>query len=955
MAVFIRRLAAVVLLLCGGTAYAFKIDTHLWLADHLLAEIGQGHVRFEGGVSIPLHPRVAESISRYPGAFRIGVLGADLYPDLIAGQMTTHPGLPPLLTAGPDSVPTDVATLAAVMGRSFTDGVAGWQTDDWLAHVLEAAWSGRPGATPEIAFAFGYLLHAAMDTWAHSYVNVYTGDLFSIVENQEIAARHTVMETFIREAHAPYAAPLVAARRPRGEPAKPGERLSRRVPVDNLAQQAAPARFVRETLILNAEAAGQYAHTPGAQHVYAMWLVWDAAMRARSEWQQIRQGLDQLLDRAGTAVFEADQVWEAADQAKRGAEAAAALALTAKGNAEQAAVVAGGNFATMVGDVLDALASSGVAEATEATLEGFLGYLPPPMRTAYFQAKAAAQNADKALQDAVDAYETASQHSQDMADELLDAAAELDLKRAAEQAAQDARRELWRAADLGLDGWRRNIESAVDAYVRAFEETAREIMRDSGNRFRKGANVTWPLKEWAACWGPLFGMPAMPLPPALAAETCQAGLSAYSHARQNLTLLKNNAPFDLLGLPGLKQQIIDFEEGLHERVRDGMPLAGQMVADGLGPLSDQAPVQLVPGTASFMAAMWDKHPSPDDLNAEFAQDGSDANLPVYPTSGPHSVAEMLYADGLPRAPAQSVAGLLDFEPVHNAVQMSRLALLDGDGLNALVTQFGIEDSAYPDGQPAYPAGAPAGAALLGAIRSIDGNHQWQPVAPPLPRRVFGVRGKNVADAECRRFGYPANGYYGAGSCEKDDAAGASPHVSGWLEGKRGFRLWLDPVMRREVFEALFTGPLSEAVCDRLGSAAGDYPGLGCLAEELYPPSESSAQSVASFLPLEPQPVLTLPRAPSRKAPAVPARQAPPSQPARSLPAAGARVPGVTTGASEAGEGRAPAAAKAPPDPSDAAKQAAPVDRRWPVTRQPESAAQEDPKRLEERRTDPRRR
>ena len=33
--------------------------------------------------------------------------------------------------------------------------------------------------SPELAFAYGYMLHAAMDTWAHSYVNAYSGDIFS--------------------------------------------------------------------------------------------------------------------------------------------------------------------------------------------------------------------------------------------------------------------------------------------------------------------------------------------------------------------------------------------------------------------------------------------------------------------------------------------------------------------------------------------------------------------------------------------------------------------------------------------------------------------------------------------------------------------------------------------------------------------------------------------------------
>ncbi len=962
----LRNLVAAALLLGAGAAQAFKIDTHLWLADHLLAEIGQGQVRFDGGPAVPLQERVWQSISRYPDAFRIGVLGADLYPDLVAGQMTTHPGLPPRFSADPDSVPTEVASLSAILGRPITGTARGWQTDDWLAHVLDAASGVRPGPTPELAFAYGYLLHAAMDTWAHSYVNVYTGDLFSIVENQEIAARHTVLETFIRDRHPDYVVPVAPQPAGRRGPAAPVEQLRQRAPADNLAAHAAPTRFVRNTLILNAAAANQYARTPGGQHVYAMWLVWDTAVRTEQGWQQARQGLDQLLNQASAAVLEADAAWRAADQAKSGAETAAALALTAKQNAESALVEAGSDFAAMVGDVLDFLQSTGVAQATEATIENFLGYLPPPMRTAYVQARTAASNADKALQDAVDAYEQAARHTQDMAEDLLAAAEALDLQRAAEQAARDARNLAWQAVDQGIDGWRANIETAVDAYVRAFEETAREIMRGSGGRFRKGANVTWPLKEWAACWGPLFGMPAMPVPPGMAAEACQQGLSAYSHARQNLTLLKNNAPFDLLGLQGLKQQIESFEAQLHERVRDGIPLAGHMIGQALGPLSDGAPVQLVPGTASFMAAMWDKHPTPEDLNAEFLHDDSNANLPVYPASGPRSVSEMLRADGLPPVQVDSVADMLDFVPVRNALQMSRLALLDGVGLNALAGGFGVTGTAYPDGQPAYPDGAPPGSALIGAIRSIDGNHQWQPVAPPLPRRVFGGAGHNIADAECRRFGYPADGNYGPESCPKDAAAEASPAHAGWLSGKHGFRLWLDPALRGQVFYGLFRGPLSTAVCAKLEheNAAGHYAGLGCFEGESYPPSDQSAYSVASLAPAQPGPAAGMQRAPAPRVQAGPVRRNPPatSRPVDKAPARSERTPvgraapamtpaarqpatpAPTSPATSSPAPRSPAPDAGTPDPRRApppVRKPAPED---PVSGKEEAAAPRDPRR-----------
>jgi hypothetical protein len=830
-----------VLLCAASQVQAFKISTHLWLADNLLDEICAGVVRIDGR-EIPLEPQVRESIVRHPDAFLIGVLGADLYPDLIAGQMTTHPGLPPRLTVDPERVPTNVASMAAAFDRPITGTVRGWQTDDWLAFVRGRAFESSGGkATAEVAFAFGYMLHAAMDTWAHSYVNLFTGDLFSIADNQEVAARHTALEVFIEQVHEPYVQPLAKSGPAGCVPAKRSMGARAAQSVDNLSRHAAPTRFVRDTLILHPAAANQYARTPGAQHVFAMWLVWDLAQRSRSDWHSARGALDALVDQAETAVFQADAAWQAADHAKNLAETAAQQALVAKQQAEQFAAGKADALAGVIGDMLDVLENNPAVQATEATIESFVNLLPPPLRTTYYRARNAARDADKALDAAVDAYETASSASSEQAAAALAAFEALELKQAARQAATQARDVGWQVVDTGLDGWRRNIESAVDAYVVAFEETAREIMRGSGNRFRSGANPMEPLKSWAACWGPMFGMPAMPLPPGVAASGCQAGLAAYSQARENLTLLKNNAAFDLLGLSHLKQPVVQFEDHLHERVADGIPAAGQLLHEALG-----SEASVAAGSASFMAALWDKHVHPDDLNDEFAHDASSGNLPVYAQhgNGPGTITAMLTRDGLPTKYGSSLTAMTAFPPVANALTLSRLTLLDGKGLKTLVESYGVTDSAYPDGDPAYPQHARPGDVLMGAIRSIDGNHQWQPVAPPLPRQVPGAGG-NLADGECRRFGYPALGSYGPQPCEKDDAAAADSALSGWLAGKDGFRLWLDPGLRGAVFDRIFVGPLSVAVCERLGSGSPQFKPLGCDSGDPFPGSgESSALATA---------------------------------------------------------------------------------------------------------------
>jgi hypothetical protein len=78
-------------------AHAWKIETHLWQANEILNEIStDGSVRLPLG-SYRIDQDLLRALSNPQGpnrpAFLIGVLGPDTYPDMIAGQMTTHPGL----------------------------------------------------------------------------------------------------------------------------------------------------------------------------------------------------------------------------------------------------------------------------------------------------------------------------------------------------------------------------------------------------------------------------------------------------------------------------------------------------------------------------------------------------------------------------------------------------------------------------------------------------------------------------------------------------------------------------------------------------------------------------------------------------------------------------------------------------------------------------------------------
>lgn len=178
------------LLLSSGAA-AFKVETHVWLADQIISELRSAP---DGSIAISVpdtrNPiarlvspsqngrvlrtftvpaNVRDAILQYPETFRLGAIGPDALPGIIEGQSTIHPG------------------------------GAKWGTGDWLAHVLYAAQSGE-----EIAFAYGMLAHAAGDVFAHTYVNHYAGNVFDLFDQEiTVESRHMLLEGYIAD-HTPW-------------------------------------------------------------------------------------------------------------------------------------------------------------------------------------------------------------------------------------------------------------------------------------------------------------------------------------------------------------------------------------------------------------------------------------------------------------------------------------------------------------------------------------------------------------------------------------------------------------------------------------------------------------------------------------------------------------------------------------------------------------------------------
>ena len=184
------------------------------------------------------------------------------------------------------------------------------------------------------------------------------------------------------------------------------------------------------------------------------------------------------------------------------------------------------------------------------------------------------------------------------------------------------------------------------------------------------------------------------------------------------------------------------------------------------PVVSLARLREQPETAADMAA---------NVNEEFAFDSSDKGLLEIPDMSSLAELDMHVSDGH-FDPER-------FAPVRNAIVLSKLLLLGAPELNRLVSDAGVSSTIY--GASLFGA-SDSFNILFDAVRSIDGNHQWQEVALPYPRKS-GIDPGWWAE---RQYGYP---------------------FSGPFAGRKGFRLWQDCEVRREIFHRIFLGPIAPSL------------------------------------------------------------------------------------------------------------------------------------------------
>ena len=224
------------LLLFSTSLFAFDTRSHVWIAQEVINDLEDGKVTIAPYGEFDVDPAIVSAILENKKTYRMGNIGPDGFPDVIGGQVTVHPGL----EDGHIDDETDITTH-------------GWKSDEWFKWVLSKAQTPK-----EKAFAYGFLGHGASDTFAHTYVNMYSGDIFDMNDGEtDVEKRHIFLEKYISD------------RLPDFSDAD-GNYIGEAHELVAINDEL-PISYIKNTLLMNEDVAEQYALSSTANYLAKMY------------------------------------------------------------------------------------------------------------------------------------------------------------------------------------------------------------------------------------------------------------------------------------------------------------------------------------------------------------------------------------------------------------------------------------------------------------------------------------------------------------------------------------------------------------------------------------------------------------------------------------------------------------------------------------------------------------
>jgi Bacterial pre-peptidase C-terminal domain/Zinc dependent phospholipase C len=829
-------LCTVNLLFFPLTAAAFKVGTHVWVAQQVLNDLDDGKLTIPLGngtnYEATVDPIIVDALKHYPAQYRMGNVGPDAFPDMLTGQLVVHPGIN-----------------------------GGWKTDDWLRFLLQQA------QTPEQkAFAYGYLGHAAADVFAHTYVNHYSGDIFLLADGElEVEKRHGKLENYI-DHHTP--ALLDVNGNYLGQPYE---------------LVSTPQTFLRDTLILNDTVATQNGKGLSV-HLALVNELRNTLDNTHPFLDQMDMLITQLVvsyytgislnDEQAAKLFDLANQLHQAINANNGIDQIQAAKNKLSNHIQDAigfrADIENRLNSAMVDVVnakskVDQLALDLLNKQLELgnTLNQICHSVPVPQwpcpscnstkicggfprlcvnipaPPSCFVTKYACEAHNRLTDNICDinpAYVTLQATIAVLERQKADAEAlllkTLEGMRAATDFARDSSIAIIQAEtaafnglidsaqfltnDLNpvrahIDGWIKDIDDGMSAYIIANAEVIKDSMMPNPDPDGDPLRSIKPLQEWKDCWG--YAVTGVLLGPANNALcTVQDRLGKLQEA---MNTFENR----LISLNPVGEAWVNFKAQIEQKAN---AIATDLAYEIANKVTGEDVKEII---GIFISSPAD----PAALNALFSRDNSTKGLLLITDMAERIENEMYLTtqQAIGPMPAKQVFDPQRFAVAYDAVTLAKLALLGPEELNRLAIYAGVTQSTeFADGVPLYNSTATQANVLIDAISSIDGNHHWMKYAPPYPRRA-GDAGWNETS---RSYGYPADGH-------------------------RGFRLFQDPQAREKLFLNIFKGPLVPSleiplVVNSTPLLPADYPYVVCEANP-FPESvnDLSCIQLSSGVPL----------------------------------------------------------------------------------------------------------
>jgi LysM repeat protein/uncharacterized coiled-coil DUF342 family protein len=797
-------LLSVFLLSNSNFVVAYKIDTHIFIAQEVLNDLVDGMLTVMVGdrpITIPIRSQDLQAIRDFPEYFRMGSIGPDAFPDVLIGQMIIHPSIE-----------------------------GGWGTAEWLRHL-----ANTPGMTAqERAFVLGYFTHAAADILAHTYVNRYAGDVFDITDNETAAKRHVMIESFISNHMPPITNHL-------GQPIGLAHELVRTAD----GRLAIPTSFIHNRLMFDNEALSQIRASGSAPYLGAI--------------QGLKQSLDNFVEPGGIVddleelglqlaaalLFDIPLSEKDAENIRKFAEdirnlgPTADLIEAAKFFDEQTLELISGareeieeilrpvfqevdrwieDYNDLVEEIADlhdeitsltnriaAMPDEILVEIERETCEtacrllsvgGWIPFIKEICDTAcrtYIEYRREINQVKLRLQGELGELQgrlfrlqstvpVSTERVFNAALAALDVAIAIhELHIIGKQIAYDFFSDEQSLSLIGtlLQGWREDIDTAMYAYIEANGQALVNSIASGDENFLD------PYLDWLQCYFPgLLGIPI----------DISSGICRLEQGVANIFEKIDEFEQKLAEIHPITRELIRLKQQLDELILGLKEELTDYVVD--------AALREIGELAGFDALLWKNILStPVDnatLNTEFTTDESQENLLLIPDIAERIESEMYLND----------EGQFDskrYAVVNNSIILAKLALLDQAGLQTFARLSGLTETTY--GTHLYEGDATfASNILYGFAKNIDGNHQWHVLSPPHPR--LDEDGIDLDEVISRltdidkRFGYVNVG------CER----------------VKGMRMWIDPLARPVLFESVFQGPLVPGV-DLPQSLGSSFPSI----------------------------------------------------------------------------------------------------------------------------------